>query len=295
MLNFPSTSTRSVCTRKPTLRRGRGGGFTLIELLVVISILALLISLLLPALAQARSAASAARAQGNIRQVQMGHINYTFDHRDQLIPGYRSADPPHWSGIARDQAGKRLRPPIGDRWTWRLAKYFNWDWELVYCDREVPSDNYRKSVFPRFGLNAYFVGGSKDGVAFVYDDRGNDIGRGKYGPFYLRTMSDSQRPDRQLVFADSVYTESGRTLDVHADEGFHQIEPPNFAERLWDLEKPTTKRSAADVGFVAERWRGRSTVTFLDGHVESLTLEELDDMRLWAPLARSKDWLLTDR
>lgn len=298
-------SPRCAPNRPIALRRRRAGrphdpaqhgrrGFTLIELLIVISILALLISLLLPALSSAREAAAATRASGHIRQLQMAHINYSFDHRDQILPGYRSADPPRWTGEVRNHEGKLLRPPIGDRWTWRLAKYFNWDWELLYYDREVPGDDYRKSVFPRFGLNTYFVGGSKDGIAFVYDNQGNEIGRGKYGPFYLRTMSESDRPDRQLVFADSVYSESNQPLDVHADEGFHQLQPPNFAERLWDLEKPAKKRTAADVGFVAERWRGRTTVTFLDGHSDSLTLEELDDMRLWAPLARSQNWVLTD-
>ncbi|MFW5653174.1 MAG: hypothetical protein ACOC0P_03940, partial [Planctomycetota bacterium] len=99
-------------------------------------------------------------------------------------------------------------------------------------------------------------------------------------------------PDGQLVFADSIYTESGGALDMRTSEGFHQLEPPYFSERLWDLSKPENERTAPDVGFVAERWRGKSTVTFLDGHVESLKLEELDDMKLWAPLARSKDWTI---
>lgn len=67
----------------------RGGrAFTLIELLVVISIIALLISILLPALSSARESAYQIQCSSNLKQIGVAIEAYLGDFKDHYMPSY---------------------------------------------------------------------------------------------------------------------------------------------------------------------------------------------------------------
>jgi len=68
---------------KHTQGRGRTG-FTLIELLVVVAIIALLISILLPALRDAREQAKVAKCLSNFKNLMTASTTYFADHNDMF-------------------------------------------------------------------------------------------------------------------------------------------------------------------------------------------------------------------
>jgi prepilin-type N-terminal cleavage/methylation domain-containing protein/prepilin-type processing-associated H-X9-DG protein len=73
-----------------------GDGFTLIELLVVIAIIAILASLLLPALAKSKTKAQGIACLNNGRQMMMAWRLYVEDNQDKLPQSYNPGAPTEW-------------------------------------------------------------------------------------------------------------------------------------------------------------------------------------------------------
>jgi len=112
----PAPRASAARTEKPAQPPRRAGtGFTLVELLVVISIIALLLAILLPAVQQARLVAQNVVCKTHLRQGGQAVLLYAQENNGRLIPGWlfgqTASDPEqYWYGMMNEYVGRPEQP-----------------------------------------------------------------------------------------------------------------------------------------------------------------------------------------
>ncbi|MCC5829766.1 MAG: prepilin-type N-terminal cleavage/methylation domain-containing protein [Phycisphaeraceae bacterium] len=263
----------------PNVIRSNRIGFTLIELLVVISIIALLIGILLPALGGARDSARAVRSMSNIRQWNLGIQTWATENNG-LLPwdGEDRPDNAPSGQPARSNHGVTMRVPF-----WYANAAPQMVGETAFMDGPekaiLPPNNsiyvdpaaQVPSHFPNSGgadhqyfANVPLPGGGTRRVEFFFCYVMNSalVGRNVPDNQYRGAYHEGLRVARQ----DDIQRASSTVL---------MLEKRTVREEIIDYVGPFNGYLSRDLARVKGDWqrftarhRGGGHLSFADGHVQ---------------------------
>ncbi len=259
------------------MRSPSNNGFTLVEVLVVVVIAATLAGVGYTCAIAARNKARTAVEINAARNLIAAYLGHAAENAGQVLPGYQT------DATAVNLDGETLHFPLNARYPWRLAPHVpKIEGVMLYNGNEkalsAPNRDYLVSVQSNMGLNTVLAGGHfGTGSPLSPVKRTIDL----VGKFHLERLSDSNSPEKFVVFA-SAHSDDSR-------HGYFEVRPPRLTAPVWSNKAFSAESPSADHGFVDFRWGGRAAVACLAGNVELLDEKSLRDMRRWSIQAAAEN------
>ncbi|MFN3166097.1 MAG: type II secretion system protein [Phycisphaeraceae bacterium] len=149
----------------------RTSAFTLIELLVVISIIALLIAILLPALSMARTDAMYLQCKTQLRQFSQANATYAADNKDLVVlPNWHTGSAGWLYALETAPGSRRYVAPqsVSDYEKRKAMRETGWLWEYLGEEGEIyhcPIDegDRTNNGKPCWAMSSYVANGALNG------------------------------------------------------------------------------------------------------------------------------------
>ena len=257
--------------------RRRTDGFTLVELLVVIGIIALLSSVLLPALNSARRSANTTKCLSNLRQLGTGMTLFANEHEGYVLKaffndkarpggrdwGFRTSDP-----TAQPNASFR-----GNGWSWDYVLYSS-----KYCPNreafrcpaddsnilrgiyanDIPDDNFPASYRLNASNNPKADGAAPPDVDGISEKH------------WAYKVVKVRYPSKAIMFTDGK-PEYFHHLAVWDRDAKAQLGKPNDTDQYGGKLTNIEFRHSPQKSTLKDRV---INAVFLDGHAETIRLDE---------------------
>jgi len=249
-------------------------GFTLIELLVVISIIALLIGILLPALSAANKTAMAMKCASNQKQMAVAWFAYAVDHEGIAAGSSWSFD-----------AARLVNPSLKTQhWYVTLFPYYGDNADLIQCPvAPIPKtfsttvNNFGDSTHSWLPSNVNLLTATKDNYGGFGYNNWLEGSQRPYVPGYvagalgyngkdhlINRGIDANVPTSETpLFGDNVWADSGWPLESHPL-------PNNFEDPAHDFTTGGQLKR-----FCVNRHNMAINVAFLDGSTRRVNIFDL--------------------
>jgi prepilin-type N-terminal cleavage/methylation domain-containing protein len=255
------------------IRSGLRFAFTLIELLVVIAIIAILASLLLPALAKAKEKGQQTVCRSNLKQLGLAFQLYTPDYND-IFPG--AASKGSYEPMREDwifwNVNRSSDPFFENPQNSAIGRYIgNFSTNLFRCPADQDALNRERDLARKAGpsnpyLYSYsavsYVPGQNRGITSLYAPGAK--------PAHFKATEIRNPASKFMLVEENADAAAGETIDdgrwvpgAPIGSGMSALNDGNILSARHSLRK-------GRISVNEYNKKGRGTVVFNDGHVDSV-------------------------